>query len=622
MPAGVTRCAAVTKTKLADTDISQRHQCRSKPLAVIQILAARVTSAGRVPAVKAARPIVARPTPGAAQLQSLGDIDPLHARLYAMRGLTHADELDYGLASLAPVSALEHIDEAATLVLGSRDKRIIVIGDFDVDGATSTALVLRCLKEYGFSDVEYLVPNRFDYGYGLSPEIVRVAAQRSPGLLITVDNGVSSVAGVAEANALGIPVLITDHHLPGDELPEAEVILNPNLAGSQFPSRNLAGVGVAFYLMARIGRMLEEQGQAGAAKVPAKYLDLVALGTVADVVPLDHNNRILVQQGLTRIRAGRSVCGIEALLQQAGRSSARCVSTDLGFAVGPRINAAGRLEDISVGIECLLTDSFDKAAAIARELDQINRERRDIEGTMREQAFAYVDSLGEQRWPPCVCVYDTGWHLGVVGLIAARVRERCHRPVIAFAREGEGMLKGSARSIPGVHARDLLEAVSTVAPGLIDKFGGHAMAAGLTLAEAQYERFKTLAAEQMARLYPGADFSGAILTDGPLPERALNVKFARSLRDAGPWGSGFPEPIWSGDFSVLEQRTVGDSHLKMRVQPAGGRSVVDAIAFNQAGLVYRGLVQLAYRLDVNEYRGIENAQLVVEQIAPLTAGAA
>jgi single-stranded-DNA-specific exonuclease len=549
-------------------------------------------------------------------------MDPVHARLYAMRGLTQAEELDYGLARLAPVSALEHVDEAASLVLAKRDQRIIVIGDFDVDGATSTALVLRCLREFGFDDIEYLVPNRFEYGYGLSPEIVRVAAQRLPGLLITVDNGVSSVAGVAEANDLGIPVLVTDHHLPGDELPAAEVILNPNLAGSKFPSRNLAGVGVAFYLMARIGRVLEEQGQAGAAKVPARYLDLVALGTVADVVPLDHNNRILVQQGLQRIRAGRSISGIEALLQQAGRSSSRCVSTDLGFAVGPRINAAGRLEDISVGIECLLTDSFDEAAGIAKELDQINRERRDIEGAMRDQAFAYVDSLGEQRWPPCVCVYDEDWHQGVVGLIAARVRERCHRPVIAFARESDELLKGSARSIAGVHIRDLLEAVSTVAPGLIVKFGGHAMAAGLTLAEADYHRFEALAAEQMARLYPGADFSGAIVTDGPLPDKALNVSFARSLRDAGPWGSGFPEPVWSGDFSVLEQRTVGDNHLKMRVQPAGGRSTIDAIAFNQAGPAYRGRVQLAYRLDVNEYRGIESAQLIVEQISPLSAGAA
>jgi single-stranded-DNA-specific exonuclease len=440
--------------------------------------------------------------------------------------------------------------------------------------------------------------------------------------LITVDNGVSSVSGVTEANKLDIPVLVTDHHLPGEELPDAAVILNPNLPGSEFPSKYLAGVGVAFYLMARVGRMLQEQGAVGAAKVPAKYLDLVALGTVADVVPLDHNNRVLVQQGLARIQAGHSVVGVQAILKQAGRQPARCVSTDLGFAVGPRINAAGRLEDISVGIECLLTDDFDTAMNYAQMLDRINSERRDIEATMRDQAFAYVDKLGSQRWPACVCIYDAEWHQGVVGLIAARVRERCHRPVIAFAREDAEFLKGSARSIQGVHIRDLLEAVHAVRPELILKFGGHAMAAGLTIAEANLESFKTVAAEQMARLYPEADFSGAIVTDGQLPGDAINLRFARSLREAGPWGAGFPEPLWSGDFSVIEQRVVGEKHLKLRVQPAGGGNVVDAIAFNQAGPAYRGTVQLAFRLDVNEYRGRENPQLVVEQIAALSNASA
>lgn len=539
-----------------------------------------------------------------------------------MRGLTTIEELDYSLASLAPVGALENIDQSAQLVIANRERRIIIIGDYDVDGATSTALVIRCLRQFGFSDVDYLVPNRFEYGYGLSREIVRVAAKRSPALLITVDNGVSSISGVEEANSLGIPVLITDHHLPGEELPAAAAILNPNLRGSRFPSRNLAGVGVAFYLMARIGRMLEEAGMAGAAKVPARYLDLVALGTVADVVPLDHNNRVLVQQGLLRIRAGHAVAGIAALLRQSGRRSGRCVSTDLGFAVGPRINAAGRLEDISVGIECLLTDCAEAASEHARQLDQINSERRDIESTMRAQAFAAVDELGSQRWPACVCLFDASWHQGIVGLIAARVRERCHRPVIAFARENDEHLKGSARSIPGVHIRDLLEAVSTVRPDLIEKFGGHAMAAGLSIAESALPEFKQLAAEQMSRLYPTADFSGAIVTDGPLPGSALNLQFAQSLRDAGPWGSCFPEPLWSGDFSVIEQRTVGENHLKMRVRPAAGGSVIDAIAFNQAGASHRGIVQLAFRLDVNEYRGIENPQLVVEEIAPLQGSAA
>jgi single-stranded-DNA-specific exonuclease len=560
--------------------------------------------------------------PSQSDIEKFGDIDPLHARLYATRGVTAVDELDYRLARLAPLSELPNLDEAAQLVIANRGKRITIVGDYDVDGATSAALVIRCLRAFGFADVGYLVPNRFDYGYGLSREIVRVAAEQEPALLITVDNGVSSAAGVEEANELGIPVLITDHHLPGDELPRAAAIVNPNLKGSAFPSRNLAGVGVAFYLMARIGRALEEQGMAGAAKVPAKYLDLVALGTVADVVPLDHNNRILVQQGLLRIRAGHAVPGIAALLQQSGRQMGRCVSTDLGFAVGPRINAAGRLEDISVGIECLLTDSVSAANDYARILDEINRERRDIESTMREQAFAHVDAMGAQRWPSCVCIYDESWHQGIVGLIATRVRERCHRPVIAFARENDAHLKGSARSIPGVHIRDLLEAVSAVKPDLIDKFGGHAMAAGLSIAESGLEEFKRVAAEQMGRLYPDADFSGAIITDGKLPDTAFNLAFARSLRDAGPWGSGFPEPLWSGDFQMVEQRTVGEKHLKMRVRPAGGGNVIDAIAFNQAGPAYRGVVKFAYRLDVNEFRGIENPQLVVEQIAPLHASAA
>ena len=539
-----------------------------------------------------------------------------------MRGLTNADELDYSLARLAPVGALESIDEAAELVIANRNKRIIIVGDYDVDGATSTALLIRCLREFGFADVDYLVPNRFEYGYGLSKEIVRVAAEREPALLITVDNGVSSVAGVREANDLGIRVLVTDHHLPGGELPAATAIVNPNLEGSSFPSRNLAGVGVAFYLAARAGRLLEGRGVAGAAKIPARYLDLVALGTVADVVPLDHNNRILVHQGLTRIRAGHTVPGVKALLQQSGRQLGRCISTDLGFAVGPRINAAGRLDDISVGIECLLTDSDETAREHASLLDRINNERRDIESTMRDQAFSYVDQLGAERWPSCVCIYNESWHQGIVGLIAARVRERCHRPVIAFARENDQLLKGSARSISGVHVRDLLEAVSTVRPGLIAKFGGHAMAAGLSIAESNFPEFRKLAAQQMQRLYPDADFSGAIVSDGALPGSAFNIDFARSLRDAGPWGSGFPEPIWTGDFVVVEQRTVGGNHLKMRVRPAGGGNVLDAIAFNQAGPAYRGVVQLAYRLDVNEYRGVENPQLVVEQIASIQTGGA
>ena len=568
------------------------------------------------------RPVVLRAVPEPSVLPQLTAFDPVCARLYASRGVSSAAELNYGLAGLAPVSSLDNIAAAVELLEAHRDQRIVIIGDFDVDGATSTALMLRCLRAFGFADVDYLVPNRFEYGYGLTPEIVHVAAERKPALIVTVDNGISSAAGVAAAKQCGIAVLVTDHHLPGAELPAADVIVNPNLEDSQFPSRNLAGVGVAFYVLAALGRRLDEAGQAGAAKVPARYLDLVALGTVADVVPLDHNNRILVQQGLDRIRRGLTVPGIEALLTQSGRLLSRTISADLGFIAGPRINAAGRLEDISVGIECLLTDDPGIAAGHARTLDRINRERREIEATMREQAFAYVNSLDRRDWPSCVCVYEESWHQGVVGLIAARVREVCHRPVIAFAKEAQDQLKGSARSIPGVHARDLLEAVSGMYPGLIARFGGHAMAAGLTIATEHYERFSAAVAEQLDRLYPQADFSGAIVSDGVLPETAFDLKFARSLRDAGPWGSGFPEPLWSGDFNVLEQRTVGENHLKLRVAAAGGGPPIDAIAFNQAGLAYRGIVQLAYRLDVNEFRGVESPQLVVEQIAALHDGTA
>jgi single-stranded-DNA-specific exonuclease len=572
--------------------------------------------------MKSARPVVERGLPDAAALAAFTDVDPLMARVFVTRGVMSPEELDYGLSRLAPVSKLRNVEAAVDLLLEKRDGKITIVGDFDVDGATSTALVIRCLRAFGFADVDYLVPNRFEFGYGLTPEIVRIAADRKPGLLITVDNGISSISGVAEARGRGIPVLVTDHHLPGAELPDADVIVNPNAGDDSFPSPNLAGVGVAFYLMAALGRAVESGGLSGASRIPSRFLDLVALGTVADVVTLDYNNRILVDQGLRRIRAGKTVPGIEALLRQSGRELARTVSADLGFVVGPRINAAGRLEDISIGIECLLTDDDGAAMQHAAILDSINRDRRQIESDMRDQAFAYVDGMNERDLPPCVCVYEESWHQGVVGLVASRVRERCHRPAIAFAAESGDRLKGSVRSVPGVHARDLLEAVHGVDQDLIVKFGGHAMAAGLTIEAVRYDAFRQLVAEQVQRLYPDADFSGAIVSDGPLPESSLNLGYARTLRDAGPWGAGFPEPLWSGDFEVVEQRTVGEKHLKMRVRPADGENTIDAIAFNQAGLPLRGLVRLVYRLDVNEYRGIQSPQLVVEQVAPVQRGGA
>ena len=549
---------------------------------------------------------------------ALAGLDPVIARIYASRGITSTAELDYGLNQMLPVRSLQGIDRAVELLAEHQSGRIVIIGDFDADGATSTALVMRCLMQLGFANVSYLVPNRFDFGYGLTPEIVAVAAERDPSLLLTVDNGVSSVEGVAEANRRGIEVLVTDHHLPGATLPDAASILNPNLLDSDFGSPNLAGVGVAFYLMAALARHLQEAGQDGAAKIPARFLDLVALGTVADVVSLDHNNRVLVSQGLRRIRAGKSVEGIQALLRQAKRDPQRTVSTDLGFLVGPRLNAAGRLEDMSIGIECLLTDDPSIAADFAAQLDQINRERRTIEADMRDQAFAYVDKLDGRTLPPCVCVYEKSWHQGVVGLVASRVKDRCHRPVIAFANDKDGVLKGSARSVPGVHIRDLLEAVATAEPDLIPNFGGHAMAAGLGLRQVDLDRFRKRVSATLLKMYPDADFSGAIVTDGSLPADSMTLRFAKLLREAGPWGAGFPEPLFCDNFSIVEQRTVGENHLRLGVQPAAGGATINAIAFNQAGPVYRGPVQLTYRLDVNEYRGFETPQLIVEQVVKLS----
>ena len=558
--------------------------------------------------------VLRRPVSVGAEDSWSPEIHPVLRRIYNARGVITEAELDYSLSKILPVSTLTGVDVAAQLILEHQNNRIIIIGDFDADGATSTALVIRCLREFGIKNVDYLVPNRFEFGYGLTPEIVNVAAESSPALLITVDYGVSSISGVQEAHKLGMKVLITDHHLPGQELPKADAHVNPNLVDSGFGSPNLAGVGVAFYLMAAVGRILENGGMTGASKIPARYLDLVALGTIADVVRLDYNNRILVHQGVKRIRSGKAIPGIAALLTIGGKSILRTISTDLAFTVGPRLNAAGRLDDMSIGIECLLTDDSSIAGEISEVLDKINRERKTIEVKMRKEAFDYVDTLEVTDLPPCLCLYDTNWHQGIVGLIASRVRERCNRPVIVFARERGGLLKGSARSIPGVHVRDLLEAVATISPGLIKKFGGHAMAAGLTLIETNYQQFANIISDCLMKLYPDADFSGTILTDGSLSSDSMNLSVAKILREGGPWGAGFPEPLFSGDFQVVEQRTVGENHLKMRVRPAGGGDTINAIAFNQAGPVFRGNIQLAYRLDVNEYRGIESPQFIVEQI--------
>ncbi|HVS78473.1 MAG TPA: single-stranded-DNA-specific exonuclease RecJ, partial [Steroidobacteraceae bacterium] len=551
---------------------------------------------------------VVRRAIGAEDASVLGAaLHPVLRRIYLSRGVRTADDLDLSLERLLPVSTLESIAAAVDLLLAHRAAgRVLVIGDFDADGATSTALVVRALRAWGFAAVDFLVPNRFEFGYGLTPEIVALAATRAPSLIITVDNGISSAAGVAAARSRGIDVLITDHHLPGTEIPAANVIVNPNLAGSLFKSRALAGVGVAFYVMAALRRRLDEErltppGAPGA----AEFLDLVALGTVADLVPLDANNRVLVAQGMRRIRAGRCAAGIRALLELAGRRLEGLVAADLAFAVAPRLNAAGRIDDMAVGIQCLLADDVQTAATLAARLDELNQERRAIEARMQADALAAVRRLRDpgphalQR--SGVCLFDESWHQGVVGLVASRVKERIRRPVIAFAVGGEGRLRGSARSMPGIHIRDVLASIDARHPQLIEKFGGHAMAAGLTLERSRLDFFARAfdgeVAAWAARCGPG----DAIETDGELTVEEIALDTAHALRAGGPWGQAFPEPCFDGVFAIRSARVVGDRHLKMWLEfPRTGRSF-DAIAFNHiedasSFTLPEGSLQLVYRL--------------------------
>ncbi len=550
-------------------------------------------------------------------------LHPVLRRVYAARGVRSARELDTGLEHLTPVGTLESVEAAAQLLLAQRAAgRILVIGDFDADGATSTALMLRALRAWGFT-ADFLVPNRFTFGYGLTPQIVRVAAERKPTLIVTVDNGIASLAGVEEARAHGIEVLITDHHLPGEALPAARVIVNPNLPASRFASGSLAGVGVAFYVLAALHRQLGAAGLLGAgAPGVAEWLDLVALGTVADLVPLDHNNRVLVEQGLKRIRAGRCVAGISALLALASRQRERLVSADLGFTVGPRLNAAGRLEDMSIGIQCLLEDDPATAAALAARLDALNRERREIEARMQAEALAAVRGLAERdphaEQRSAVCLFDAQWHQGVVGLVASRVKDRLRRPVIAFAAAGEEELRGSARSVPGVHIRDVLAQLDARHPGLIGRFGGHAMAAGLTLARAELDRFAACFDAAVAAWPQRSALRDVIETDGALAVEEIALPTAEALRAGGPWGQAFPEPSFDGVFTVRTARVVGQRHLKMWVHGERNRAF-DAIAFNsldpQADApLPQGERRLVYRLDVNEYQGERRLQLLVDHI--------
>ena len=553
-----------------------------------------------------------------------GDLNPVLRRVYGARGIGSAADLDLGLAGLLPVSSLDGIEGAVDLLVDAlaRRRRVIVVGDFDADGATSSALLVRGLSRLGFEGVGYLVPDRFRFGYGLTPEIVALAAEREPGLIITVDNGMSSDTGVAAARARGIDVLITDHHLPGATLPAANAICNPNLAGARFASKALAGVGVAFYVLAAVTRRLAGERTARSLPSAADFLDLVALGTVADVVPLDRNNRILIAQGLERIRAGHCVPGISALLAEGGRRIDRIVAADLGFAAAPRLNAAGRLDDMSLGIECLITDDPARARLLAAELGRLNTERRAIEDRMNGEAVEIVRrmKLDEAGLPLGLCLFDDAWHHGVVGLVAARVKERLHRPVIALAPADRGWLRGSARSIAGVHMRDALDAVAKRRTGLLEKFGGHAMAAGLTLHRERLEEFRALFAEEIGRRMEPADAEGVVASDGELEPRDMTLATAQALRAGGPWGQGFPEPVFDGRFGVVDARIVGERHLKLRVRADGQSPVYDAIAFNFTAHGRASIprsaetVQLAYRLDVNEYQGLERLQLVVEHL--------
>ncbi|MFM1891900.1 MAG: single-stranded-DNA-specific exonuclease [Pseudomonadota bacterium] len=557
-----------------------------------------------------------------------GELHPVLRRVYAARAVADPAELDRSLPALLPPDQLGGLEAAVARLAAAvqAGERILIVGDFDADGATSCALAVLALRAMGCRHVDYLVPNRFEFGYGLTPEIVALARTRLPDLIVTVDNGVSSVAGVAAANAAGIPVIVTDHHLPGAELPAALAIVNPNLPDNPFPSKAAAGVGVIFYVLAALRSRLRELdwfARAGIAEPNlAEFLDLVALGTVADVVPLDANNRILVHQGLARIRAGRCRPGITALLQAAGRSPQRVLASDMGFAVGPRLNAAGRLDDMSLGIECLLTDDLDTAARIAAELDRLNRERRGIEEAMQDQALAMLDELhlaaeGELPWGLCLC--DERWHQGVIGILASRIRERYHRPVIAFAPGGEGELKGSARSIPGLHIRDALDEVAARHPGLLTKFGGHAMAAGMTLAADRFADFRA-AFDAVVRTRLAADDLQAVLhSDGELAPEELSLELAEALADGGPWGQAFPEPLFDGLFETLTQRIVGERHWKLVLRPEGSDLAVDAIAFNQVQHFPDARpprLRAAYRLDANEFRGNVTLQLRIEYMEP------
>lgn len=565
--------------------------------------------------------IASRPysQPDANRLAASG-IHPVLARIYAARGIREMRQLEHELSALLPYAAMKNTEEMACLLADAiqAGKRLLIVADYDSDGATACTVAMRALRGFGAS-ADYLVPNRFEYGYGLTPEIVRLAEARKPDILITVDNGISSVAGVAEANRLGMQVLVTDHHLPGDELPDAACIVNPNQTGCGFISKNLAGVGVIFYVMLALRAELRNRGTYATQPEPnlARLLDLVALGTVADVVRLDDNNRILVHQGLKRIRAGRACAGIGALLKVASRTSEKASTYDLGFVVGPRLNAAGRLDDMALGIECLLADKDELAFPMAQQLDALNRERREIEADMLNSAEYKVlspepddtqDSALNTRDGYSLCLYETGWHQGVIGILASRLKDKYHRPVIAFARSSNGELKGSGRSIRGLHLRDALDLVAKRKPHLLQKFGGHAFAAGLTIQESHFEEFTATFEEVAQTLLTPADLERVIESDGSLETSAMNLNLAVALTGQ-VWGQGFPQPAFRERFAVKSQRVVGEKHLRLKLGKAD--QVFDGILFFHNEPL-PDWINAVYRLDVNEYNGAQSLQLMIE----------
>jgi single-stranded-DNA-specific exonuclease len=555
---------------------------------------------------------------------SAAPLPPALKQIYANRGVDRLDDITLPLSQLAPPSALKGAQAAAEMLADAIEfhASVVIVGDFDADGATSCALAVSLLKQMGLEEVTYLVPNRFEFGYGLTPEIVGIAAQYQPDVLVTVDNGIASIDGVMAAQMLGMSVIITDHHLPGDTLPEADIIVNPNQPGCPFPSKALAGVGVMFYVLTALRAELRGRGwfESMGIDIPnlADALDLVALGTVADVVPLDKNNRTLVAAGLARMRSGRARPGIEALFEVAGRDISQVSSTDLGFVAGPRLNAAGRLDDMSVGIECLLAESSASARILATQLNDFNKERKEIERTMQTDAMTLLEkgdlSVGNEDF--ALSLFREDWHQGVVGILASRIRERFHRPTIVFAQSGDGELKGSGRSIPGVHLRDALDRVATSTPDLITKFGGHAMAAGLSLSQDDLPRFREAFNRVVAQALKGSLPDQVTVTDGQLSESDLTLGLAEALESGGPWGQAFEAPSFEGVFTISDMRVVGEKHLKFRLFTEAG--LIDAIAFNAEVETWTRdkpkTLRCVYRPCVNEYRGERRLQLQIEAL--------